>query len=380
MAEENEDGQEKSEDPSERRLEKGLEDGQVARSKELATLLSLMFGMIAMYFAGSMLAEALAAIGRDAFTISRGELADKSSMATLLGESSRAVIGGIIVVGGAGMIAAIAGNLGVGGFLLSAKSLMPKGSRMNPLQGLKRMFSANSLVELVKSVLKVALTAGIGGAALWVQLDILLSLADMPIEQAIEKALTSVLLTVLYMVSGLILVAALDVPYQLYEHKKKMRMTLKEVKDEFKETEGSPELKARVRQVQREMANRRMMQKVPDADVIVTNPTHYAIALKYDPHGGGAPTVLAKGKDELAMRIREKASEHGVARLETPPLARALYHSVDIDQEIPAGLYVAVAQVLAYVFQLNEHFKGRAQRPAHPSNLPIPTEFRVDPD
>ncbi len=380
MAEENEDGQEKTEDPSERRLEKGREDGQVARSKELATLLSLMFGMIAMYFAGSMLATALENISRDAFVITKDELANKMSMLSLLGESSRAVIGGIIVVGGAGMIAAVVGNVGVGGFLLSAKSLMPKGSRMNPIQGLKRMFSANSLVELVKSVLKVTLIAGIGAFALRAQLDTLLFLADLPIEQAIEKALIAVLLTVLYMVSGLILVAALDVPYQLYEHKKKMRMTLKEVKDEFKETEGSPELKARVRQVQREMANRRMMQSVPDADVVVTNPTHYSVALKYDPHGGGAPVVLAKGKDELALRIREKAAEHGVARLETPPLARALYHSVEIDQEIPAGLYVAVAQVLAYVFQLNEYFKGRGQRPPHPSNLPIPSDLKVDPD
>lgn len=199
------------------------------------------------------------------------------------------------------------------------------------------MFGMNSLVELVKGILKVTIIATIGGLALMAQVDDLLQLSDKSIELAIETALVAVLVTILLMTGGLIFVAALDVPYQLFEHKKKMRMTLKEVKDEYKETEGSPELKGRIRQAQREAANRRMMQNVPEADVVITNPTHYSVALKYDAAAGGAPVVLAKGKGEMAFRIRDKAAEHQVPRLETPPLARALYHCVDIDQEVPEG-------------------------------------------
>lgn len=380
MAEENEDGQEKTEDPSERRIEKAREDGQVARSKELSTVLSLLFGMASLYVAGGLVARGLERIATSAFDLRPVDLMNKDSMTTFLSQSVNEVIWGVVIIGGAGMVAAIAGNLGVGGYLFSLKSLMPKGSRMNPLSGLKRMFGLNSLVELIKGILKVILIAGVGVWALSTQIDDLLALGDQPIERAVHDALYAVLFVVILMVASLVLVAAIDIPYQLFDHKKKLRMTLKEVKDEFKETEGSPELKGKVRQMQREMANRRMMQNLPEADVVVTNPTHYSVALKYDQSAGGAPIVIAKGKDEMARLIREKASEYGIARLETPPLARALYHCVEIDHEIPAGLYVAVAQVLAYVFQLNEYFKGRGDRPPHPSNLPIPTELRVDPD
>ena len=380
MAEENEDGQEKTEEASERRIEKAREDGQVARSKELSTVLSLLFGMASLYIAGHYMASAFARIATGSFNLRIVDLTNKNLMMTSLGQAMGEVIWGLVIIGGAGMLAAIAGNLGVGGYLFSAKSLLPKGSRMNPLSGLKRMFGLNSLIELIKGILKVSLIAGIGAWALSTQIDELLALADRPIEIAIKEALYAVLFVVLLMVSSLVLVAAIDIPYQLFDHKKKLRMTLKEVKDEYKETEGSPEVKGRVRQLQREMANRRMMQNLPEADVVVTNPTHYSVALKYDAEAGGAPVVLAKGKDEMARMIREKASEYGIARLETPPLARALYHCVEVDHEIPPGLYVAVAQVLAYVFQLNQYFKGRGDRPPHPSDLPIPNELRVDPD
>lgn len=380
MAEENEDGQEKTEEASERRIEKAREDGQVARSKELSTVLSLLFGMASLYIAGHYMASAFARIATGSFNLRIVDLTNKNLMMTSLGQAMGEVIWGLVIIGGAGMLAAIAGNLGVGGYLFSAKSLLPKGSRMNPLSGLKRMFGLNSLIELIKGILKVSLIAGIGAWALSTQIDELLALADRPIEIAIKEALYAVLFVVLLMVSSLVLVAAIDIPYQLFDHKKKLRMTLKEVKDEYKETEGSPEVKGRVRQLQREMANRRMMQNLPEADVVVTNPTHYSVALKYDAEAGGAPVVLAKGKDEMARMIREKASEYGIARLETPPLARALYHCVEVDHEIPPGLYVAVAQVLAYVFQLNQYFKGRGDRPPHPSDLPIPSELRVDPD
>lgn len=380
MAEENEDGQEKTEDPSERRIQKAREDGQVARSKELSTVLSLLFGMASVYIAGVMIAQGLERIATSAFSLRPIDLTNKNLMTSFLGQAMNEVIWGVVVIGGAGMLAAIAGNLGVGGYLFSIKSLLPKGSRMNPLSGLKRMFGLNSLIELIKGILKVVLIASVGAWALNTQIDELLALGDMPIQTAIREALLVVLFVVLLMIASLVLVAAIDIPYQLFDHKKKLRMSLKEVKDEYKETEGSPELKGKVRQMQRELANRRMMQNLPEADVVVTNPTHYSVALKYDAEAGGAPVVIAKGKDEMARRIREKASEYGIARLETPPLARALYHCVEVDHEIPAGLYVAVAQVLAYVFQLNQYFKGRTERPPYPSNLPIPSELRVDPD
>lgn len=380
MAEENEDGQEKTEDPTERRLEKGREEGQVARSKELATMLSLLFGVLAIYFAGALLADALERVAKEAFSFDRGVLQDKNSMMSFFGDSMGKVIFPVVIVGSAGMIAAIIGGIGIGGFNFAPKAMAPKLDRISFVKGLKRIFSVTSLVEFAKSVLKVGLIAGIGYFGLLSQIDELRALADKTVELAIVEGLQIVFWIVVLMTLGLILVAAIDIPYQLYDHSKKMRMTMKEMKDEFKETEGSPELKAKVRQVQREMANRRMMASIPEADVVITNPSHYSIAVKYDAAQGGAPVVLAKGKNELAQKIKEIAQEHKIPRLETPPLARAIYHSTRIGDEIPPGLYHAVAQVLAYVFQLNQHFKGKGAMPDRLGPLPIPPELQVAPD
>ena len=380
MAEENEDGQEKTEDPTERRLEKGREDGQVARSKELATMLSLLFGVFGLYFAGIMLAEAMEQIAREAFTFDRGSLQDKHGMLSFLGDSARKIIFPIVIVGAAGMVAAIIGGIGIGGFNFAPKALAPKLDRISFFKGLKRIFSMTSIVEFVKSVLKVVLIAGIGYFALLNQIDELRALADKDIETAIAEGLMIIFWIVVLMTLGLVLVAAIDIPYQIYDHNKKMRMTMKEMKDEFKETEGSPELKGKVRQMQREMSNRRMMEAIPEADVVITNPTHYSVAVKYEADRGGAPVVVAKGKNDVALKIKEIAQQHKIPRLETPPLARAIYHSTRIDEEIPPGLYHAVAQVLAYVFQLNQHFQGKGAMPDRLGALPIPSDLQVDPD
>ena len=256
--------------------------------------------------------------------------------------------------------------------------MAPKLSRMNPLAGLKRMFSVQALVELLKALAKFILILLVGVAVLSAWQDDILAIVHEPIESAILHSRTVVGWSAWWMSCGLILIAAVDVPFQLWSSKQKLMMTKQEVRDEYKDSEGKPEVKQRIRQLQREMAERRMMQSVPDADVVITNPTHFAVALKYDPAKGNAPVLLAKGGDFTALKIREIANEHKVMVLESPALARAVFYSTELDQEIPAGLYLAIAQVLAYVYQLRQYQAGKGKRPAPLPELPIPPDLRRD--
>lgn len=254
----------------------------------------------------------------------------------------------------------------IGGWSFSLKAAAFKAERLNPLKGLKRVFGANGLNELVKALAKFSLVAVIAVAWLWYSAEDLMSLAREPIGQAIRDSLKLCGLSLLVVSLGLIVIAAFDVPFQLWQYEKKLRMTRQQVKDEFKETEGRPEVKARVRALQQQAATRRMMEELPTADVVITNPTHFAVALKYDDTSMGAPRVIAKGKDLLAKRIREVAEEHGVPLFSAPPLARVLFRTAEIGEEIPARLYTAVAQVLAYIYQLNETPKPGQRRPEPP--------------
>jgi flagellar biosynthetic protein FlhB len=369
--------QEKTEEATPRRLEKAKEDGETARSKELATTAVLMAGAGGLLIFGTHLGAALEAIMRDAFTLERSAIFDMRHMSVQLIASAKAAAWALSPILAMLLVAAIAGSIGIGGLLFSGKSIAPKLSRMNPIKGIGRMFSSRSLIELFKAIAKVGLVLTIAILILQVRTVDLLSISAEPTVPAMEHVLWTLGWSFFLLSCATIIIAVIDVPFQIYDHQKKLKMTMQEVKDEHKDSEGKPEVKGRIRQLQREMSQRRMMQDVPTADVVITNPTHYAVALKYDPSSMAAPMVVAKGGDELAFKIMEIARENKVEILRTPPLARAVYHNSDIGQEIPDGLYMAIAQVLAYVFQLRQFRKGRVDKPTMP-NFPIPSDLRRD--
>ena len=375
---ESESGADKTEDPTEKRKKDSREKGEIARSKELNTLAIMLAGSAGLLIFGGALAEDLMEVMRYNFSISRETLYNTDSMAAFLLHSGKIALIALQPVLITLLIAAIVGPIALGGWLFAAGSLAPKFSRMNPLAGLKRMFSAKALVELLKALAKFFIILIVALLVLKSDIDDLLRIAHEPLELAVIHSLQVVGWSALWMACGLILIAAVDVPVQLWESHKKLLMTKQEVRDEHKDQEGRPEVKQRIRQLQREMSQRRMMAAIPDADVIITNPTHYAVALKYDPEKGGAPMLLAKGSDFLALKIREIGAKHNILLLESPALARSIYHSTELEQEIPAGLYLAVAQVLAYVYQIRQHQAGKGKRPDPLKDLPIPPDLRRD--
>lgn len=375
---ESESGADKSEEPTSKRLEEARQKGQIARSKELGTLAVTFGAAAALLIFGAEIGRSMLGIMQGNFALPREVLLDEGSMARYLlrtgMEALLALQSFFIVV----LIMSILGSVAVGGWLFSGEALQPKFSRMDPLQGIKRMFSAHALVELLKALAKFVVILLVALAVLKADQDDLLAIANESVESAIMHSILVTGWSLLWMACGLILIAAVDVPFQLWDSKQKLMMTKQEVKDEYKDSEGKPEVKSKIRQLQRQMAERRMMQQVPEADVVITNPTHFAVALKYDPAKGNAPVMLAKGGDFLALKIREIAQEHKVTLLESPALARAVYYSTEVDQEIPAGLYLAVAQVLAYVYQLKQFRAGKGKRPGPLPDLPIPPDLRRD--
>jgi flagellar biosynthetic protein FlhB len=379
MAEES--GQEKTEDPTPKRIKEAREKGDVPRSKELATLLVLMAAVFSVIIFGSLLADSMIGMMESNLVLDRQAVLDPNKMLAHFESSVSEAILGLAGVFFSLLIAALVGPIALGGWNFSADSIAPKGSRISPLAGIKRMFSLKSLVELFKAIAKFSLVGGFAIIILWNLRSDILALATFEPRPAIDAALDIIIWVFMALSAVLILVALVDVPYQLYEYTEKMKMTLQEVKDELKNTEGKPEVKGRIRQLQREIAQRQMMSAVPEADVVITNPTHYAVALKYEEQGGGgAPVMVAKGVDFVAFKIREVAEEHDVPILSAPPLARAIYHSTEINDEIPSGLFMAVAQVLAYVFQLKRFKKREAERPTElkVKDLPIPDEYSDD--
>ncbi|MCQ4303032.1 flagellar biosynthetic protein FlhB [Stutzerimonas frequens] len=375
---ESESGADKSEEPTEKRLRESREKGQLARSRELSTVAVTLGGIGGLLASGGGLAQTLMAMMQGTFELSREALLDEGSMASLLMGSGLMALEAIMPLLIALLIASIVGPVALGGWLFSAKAMAPKVSRMNPAAGLKRMFSTQALVELLKALGKFLVVLSVALLVLSAYQDDLLSIAKQPLDLAIMHSVEIVGWCALWMACGLIIIAAVDVPFQLWSNKQKLMMTKQEVKDEYKDSEGKPEVKSRIRQLQREAAQRRMMQAVPEADVVITNPTHFAVALKYDGDKGGAPRLVAKGGDFVALKIREIAQEHKVTVLESPALARAVYYSTELDHEIPAGLYLAVAQVLAYVYQLRQYRAGKGRRPEPLNNLPIPPDLRRD--
>ena len=377
MAEEEDSSQEKTEEPTPRRLEKARDEGQVPRSKELATMMVMLGGTAGLLMLGGMIGGTLKRIMAHNFGLERGDIFDTSAMLEHLGESASSIAFALAPLLGILAVAAFLGPLMVGGWLLSGKAVSPQISRMNPAKGLKNMFSMRSLVELTKSVAKVSLVLLIALTILHIRTEDLLAIAFEPPNRAIEHTLWTLGWSFFLLSTATIVIAVIDIPFQIHDHQKKLRMTQQEVKDEFKETEGKPEVKQKVRQLQREMTERRMMEDVPGADVVITNPEHYAVALKYEGQSMAAPVVVAKGTDRIATKIMEIAREHKVDVLRTPPLARAIHHSTDIGESIPEGLYMAVAQVLAYLYQLRQYRRSGGKKPVMP-RLPIPPDLRRD--
>lgn len=376
---ESESGQDKTEDPTEKRKKDSREKGEIARSKELNTLAVMLAGAGALLIFGGALAQELMELMRMNFSLSREVILDQRSMGTYLLHSGQIALLAIQPVMITLLLAALIGPISLGGWLFAAGSMAPKFSRMNPGAGLKRMFSAKALVELLKALAKFFIVLFVALAVLSADIDDLLRIAHEPLDMAIIHSLQVVGWSTLWMACGLIIIAAVDVPVQLWESHKKLLMTKQEVRDEHKDQEGKPEVKQRIRQLQREMSQRRMMAAIPEADVVITNPTHYAVALKYDPDKGNAPVLLAKGSDFLALKIREIAVANNVLLLESPALARSIYYSTGLEQEIPGGLYLAVAQVLAYVYQIRQFRAGKGKRPDPlQDNLPIPPDLRRD--
>jgi len=337
----------------------------------------LLAGAGGLLIFGTSLGASIESIMRDSFVIERSAIFDTRHMSVQLILAAKEAAWALSPILVMLLIAAVAGSIGIGGLLFSAKAIAPKFNRMDPIKGLGRMFSMRSLIELVKAIAKVGLVMAVAILILNLRTEDLLAIAEEPTVPAMEHVLWTLGWSFFFLSCATIAIAAIDVPFQIYDHQKKLRMTKQEVKDEYKDTEGKPEVKGKIRQLQREMAQRRMMQDVPKADVVITNPTHYAVALKYDQKTMGAPVVVAKGADEVAFKIMEIARENKVEVLRTPPLTRAVYHNTDIGEEIPDGLYMAIAQVLAYVFQLRQFRKGRGPKPGMP-DFPIPPDMRRD--
>ena len=373
---ENDSSQEKTEEPTPKRLKKAKDDGQAPRSRELTTTGMLLAGTIGLYVFGGRLSNNMLDIMSSNFTMDRSVIFDPQLMFHNLGASFSQALFSIAPIFVVLLIAAVVGPLALGGWIMSAKSIAPKFDRLNPLSGLKRMFSMKSLIELFKSIGKVLLViAGAYFLLLYME-DSLLGLSTESVYTGVPHALDLILKAAIILSAVTILISLIDVPFQIHEHVKKLKMSKQDIKDEMKDTEGKPEVKGKIRQLQMEMSQRRMMDAVPQADVVITNPTHFSVALKYDPDTMATPVLLAKGLDQVALRIREVAKINGIEFVESPPLARAIYHTTDLDSEIPQGLFVAVAQVLAYVFQLREYRKGRGDRPAYPRNISLPDDMQ----
>lgn len=378
MAEDQDTSQERTEEATPKRRSDAREKGDIARSKELNTAAILIGGAAGMLMFGGVITAGLARMMRYNFDLARRDIFETDFMAVHLSasmvESLLALLPIFIVL----ILAAIVGPLALGGWVMSAKALAPQWSRLSIIKGLKRMFALRALMELLKSVAKVTLVVVLSVVILQALSPELISIGKQDTIPAMVTSLKVVGWSVLGLSCTMLIVAGIDVPFQLYDHSRKLKMTRQEVKDELKNTEGKPEVKSRIRQLQHEMSQRRMMSAVPEADVVITNPEHYAVALRYNSNQMGAPILVAKGADLVAQKIREVAAANDVPILSAPPLARAVFYSTEIEQEIPAGLYVAVAQVLAYVFQLKRFQEGKGQRPGRLPEMEIPEHLRRD--
>lgn len=372
--------QERTERATPKRLQQAKEKGQIARSRELSTMLVLLAAAGGLFLAGSGIVSGLVEVMRDAFQTSRTELLDPLATVFKLEQAMADAIGALLPFLAIVTIAAIVGPLAMGGWNFSTQAIAFKWDKLDPIKGMGRVFSARGLIELLKALAKFSLVLLVALTFLWFNVDAILGLGSQDVHDALLNAGGILLLAFLLLSASMIVIAAVDVPFQLWDHQRQLRMTRQELRDEFRETDGNPEMKRKVREVRQELAQRRMMQELPRADVVITNPTHYAVALRYQQDRMSAPVVVAKGRDLVALQIRSVALEHGIPVVSAPPLARAIYHSTELQQRIPTGLFVAVAQVLAYAYQLRRKPRrhGADARARSFDDLPIPDELRID--
>ncbi|MEM6998370.1 MAG: flagellar biosynthesis protein FlhB [Pseudomonadota bacterium] len=374
---ENDTSQERTEQATPRRREEARNKGQVSRSRELTTMCLLLSSAVIFMILGKDLSIAMQELMQNNFKIHRDNIFDEYFLTNALLISSQNMLLGFAPVLLIFMLVAFFAPMLVGGWLFSPQAMQFKPDKINPISGLQRLFGMKTVMELFKTLAKFLLVTVISIAVLWFQVGEILNVGMDGLNPGLIQASDLVISSFIIVCLGTIVIALVDVPFQLWEQGKQLRMTKQQLKDEMKETEGKPEVKQHIRQLQMEMANRRMMEAIPEADVIITNPTHYAVALSYKPDEMSAPLLVAKGADLVAERIRQIATEHNVMLFPSPMLARAIYFNTKINQEVPSGLYIAVAQVLAYVFQLRDQFKY-GQKPKPPTDLPIPDELKHD--
>ena len=381
---EQDNSQERTEQPTPKRLEDARKKGQVPRSRELSMMLVMLVGATALLLLGSRFAGEFSLVMRRGFGFDHGLIAREDAMLAYFAEQIMTAIymlGPLLIIL---LITAVMAPALIGGWNFSFQALQPKLERLDPIKGLKRVFGPKGLMELAKTLGKFLVVGTVAAVLIYTLSGRFARLALLDSVPAMAEATAMAGFALIVLSAALILIAAIDVPFQLYQHTKQLRMTRQEVRDEMKQTEGKPEVKSKIRQLQHEIANRRMMEAVPTADVVVTNPTHFAVALRYDAGRMAAPVVVAKGTDLIARRIREIAEEARVPRLEAPPLARALYYSTELGQAIPEGLYVAVAEVLSWVYQI-KRLRGRHAQPKGPSVEVneaefVPERYRRDDD
>jgi flagellar biosynthetic protein FlhB len=368
---------ERTEEPTAKKTSDAREKGQIARSKELGTMFVLVGMAVALMIVGGDLVESLSSIMKRLFSLSRAEVMDIHALYNVAMSSLSLLVAPMLWIFLIVFILALVGNSLLGGFNLSMQAITPKPSKLSPLAGFKRMFGAQAAIELLKSLLKFFVVATVAYLLLNGLFDDIIGLSEEAVPINYVHAVNLLLGMFTTLALSLIIIAVIDAPYQLWNHTRQLKMTKQEVKDESKNSEGNPEIKSRIRRTQMEMSQKRMMAEVPNADVVITNPTHFSVAIKYDPAGSRAPVVLAKGVDEMAMHIRKIAKEHQVEMVASPMLARSLYYTTEIDEEIPEQLFAAVAQVLAFVFQLSQYKKGKGKRPVPlAKTLPVPDDFR----
>ena len=372
MAEE-QTGQERSEEPTAKRLSEARKKGQVARSRELNTLLVMLVSALTLWLFSASAMTGFVAIVSEALSPNGDVLRDPELIPVHFMQVMMSALVLIAPFLAITVVAALAGPALMGGMLFSAEAIAFKAEKLDPIKGLGRVFSTKGLIELVKALLKFFLVLGVAALIYkFLERDVM-SLITLDVREGIARSGSMIMVALVLLSATLVLIAAIDVPFQLWSHNKQMRMTKQEIKDESKETDGRPEVKSRIRQLQQEASQRRMLQDVPDADVVITNPTHFSVALKYDKDGSGAPRVVAKGQDLIAFKIRSIAMEHDVAIYEEPPLARALHGTTEIGDEIPGPLFLAVARVLAYVYHLRQ--STPTDYIPRPAPVELPSEF-----
>jgi flagellar biosynthesis protein FlhB len=366
----------RTEEPTAKKLQKARADGQVPRSKDFSNALTGVGASIIMLIYGDWIIKDVATLTKQIFSFTRTQVYDENFMSLFLIQALKTVVVPFLPFILALMLIGVSAPIIIGGWNFSWKAMRPKLNKFSPLKGLKRMFGVQGLVELLKAMFKFILVAMFASTALYMQFKDFLMLGSRDPLVGMAEGLWLIGYLLVIISSSLILIALIDVPYQLWNYNRQQKMTKQEIRDEVKDVEGNPQIKQQIRRAQIEMSQRRMMESVPDADVVITNPEHYSVALKYDQNGVGAPILLAKGTEMIALHIRKIAKGNNIPIVQAPPLARSIFYTTKIDNEIPEGLYVAVAQVLAFVFQLKQNKNGFKSNNVFEQELPIPDDMR----